>query len=76
VNYANKTQNVQVVATGNKPQNAQPAIYPPSTIMPLAPPAVVPAATISPYGGLPGGYRVEPNRSVLPARNDPQDGGQ
>jgi hypothetical protein len=77
VNNANKSQSVPVATTGNKPQNTQPAIYPPSTIMPQAAPAVVPAAAVSPYGGLPGGYRVEPNRSVLPARNDSQnDGGQ
>jgi hypothetical protein len=86
VNTANQSQSVPVVVTGNKPQGAPAAIYPPSTIMPAAAPAVVPAAVVqtavvptaavSPYGGLPGGYRVEPNRNVLPVRKDPQTDGQ
>jgi len=76
VNTTNQAQSVPVVVSGNKPQSAAAMIYPPSTIMPGAAPAVVPAVVVSPYSGLPGGYRVEPNRSVLPARNDPQTDGQ
>jgi hypothetical protein len=70
------SQNSPTPAAANKQSNTPTAIYPASTIMPPAKPAVVPATIVSPYGGLPGGYRVEPNRNVLPGRSDAPAGGQ
>jgi hypothetical protein len=74
----NKPQNAAAANTAgaNKPQNSAAPIYPASTVMPATGPAVVPAAVLSPYSSLSGGYRVEPNRNVLPGRSDQQPGGQ
>jgi hypothetical protein len=72
----------RVYPAGNVvPANMQPIMlpngqraYPAGTIMVPTQPGMTqpnPApANISPYGGLPGGYRVEPNPAVLPSRPD------